>query len=273
VLSLLAAIFVTKSIAQSTTQVSGMIGPSNSNLEIRPGIDIRHNPKYLVSDQNANNVFDPSDAVGIVQQPVGTYLGAAHNYETDNSNDLTGVNQLDFTDNTGFEDITQGKTWDDYRDCDFTTLDMVRIRREILQLQAFTSPWQHIAADMNLDGKVSTRDLVPMREIILRRANLRVQCEPWYYINHKYFEDDPMLPQDFNNDPFNVTIGTKDYPEYLYELNYATTEFSPLNSYYNANWTWHHGVKMGQVTEWSSDQNDHCNVIRIKRTKFRGSIV
>jgi hypothetical protein len=48
-----------------------------------------------------------------------------------------------------------------------STLDLVLIQRHILGVQEFTSPYQHIAADANNDGRVTATDLTELRKLIL----------------------------------------------------------------------------------------------------------
>lgn len=48
-----------------------------------------------------------------------------------------------------------------------STLDLVLIQKYILGLEAFTNPFQYIAADINKDGKINTTDIIVLRKVIL----------------------------------------------------------------------------------------------------------
>ncbi|MBK8724406.1 MAG: hypothetical protein IPL95_19810 [Saprospiraceae bacterium] len=48
-----------------------------------------------------------------------------------------------------------------------TTADLVAINKHILNIDTFTTPHLHLAADINRDFKISTADLIALRKVIL----------------------------------------------------------------------------------------------------------
>lgn len=84
-----------------------------------------------------------------------------------------------------------------------STFDIVLIRKHILNIEPFTSPYQWLAADINKSGSLSTIDLVNLREAIL---NLR-QSFPNGNTSWRFVDAD-----------YNFTTGyplTEPYPEYV----------------------------------------------------------
>jgi hypothetical protein len=244
---------------QTTTEFHGIIGPSNSNLSIYPATgNPNHRAKWTAWDDAASSIFSPQafSEVGLTTN-VTLRNSKNLNYLSAESNDISGSQYIDVWDDSYFNSGT-GDFFDDYNDCDFTTLDIVRAQRHILQLNIYTSPWQYIAHDMNLDGKTSTIDLLHMRIVILRRADLQsfIDAEPYYYIN-----DEVLSPSsgDFQTNPFTATVGGESYPAYLTDALYTERiNFLDFETSYNYNWTWNHVVKMGHVNEWN--RSDGCNV-------------
>ncbi|MFK7934888.1 MAG: redoxin family protein [Saprospiraceae bacterium] len=48
-----------------------------------------------------------------------------------------------------------------------STFDLIKIRKHILGLETFDTPWQFLAADVNGSGTISTADLIRIRKVIL----------------------------------------------------------------------------------------------------------
>ncbi len=78
-----------------------------------------------------------------------------------------------------------------YRD-GLSTLDLLRIRQHILQLQEFSSPYEWIAADVNRSGSVTSYDMVLIRQIILRLMEEFPDCPKWDFVPADFdFSADP----------------------------------------------------------------------------------
>ena len=93
---------------------------------------------------------------------------------------------------------------DDYSN-GITTLDMVLILKHILNIQAFDSPYQSIAADVNKSNSISAADLVAIRKVILGTTSTFPNNNgSWRFIDADYnFLDNNPLDEDF---PETLTI-------------------------------------------------------------------
>ena len=96
------------------------------------------------------------------------------------------------------EDITvKLAKYDDYSN-GISTLDMVLILKHILGIQAFDSPYQSIAADVNKTKTISAADLVAIRKVILGTASDFPNNTSWRFVDADYnFLDNNPLDEDF----------------------------------------------------------------------------
>lgn len=62
-------------------------------------------------------------------------------------------------------------------------LDIIRIQSHILGLEPFTSPYQHLAADFNVNGTLTAQDLVGFRDVILGLVDSLVDDRQWLMID------------------------------------------------------------------------------------------
>ena len=75
-----------------------------------------------------------------------------------------------------------------------TTLDMVLVRKHILQTTPFTDPLKLLAADANGSGSVSTLDLVAIRKVILDPTQPFTNSPSWKFIPADFVFDIPTNP-------------------------------------------------------------------------------
>lgn len=106
-----------------------------------------------------------------------------------------------------------------------STNDMVLITKHLLGIQPFTTPWQHIAADVNGDGKVSTYDIVLLRKLILGIDTQLPGGKSWRFVPGMYVFPDPA-------DPFN--------PPYPQQIEVDNSSYPPGMIFFR-------GVKIGDV--------------------------
>ncbi len=111
---------------------------------------------------------------------------------------------------------------DDHRN-GVSTLDLVRIQKHLLGLEAFTSPYQYIAADANNSKSVSAIDLIEIRKLILGLQDEYTENQSWRFVQ-KGIEMAPGNPW-----PFNEKI----------DLNYMNPDSGSANDFI--------GVKIGDV--------------------------
>ena len=111
-----------------------------------------------------------------------------------------------------------------------TTFDLVLISQHILGTSPFTSPYQHIAADANGDEKVSTFDILELRQLILQIIDDLPKNTSWRFVDQSYVF--PIL-----SDPLK-----EDWPECI--------EANSANGYSNKNFV---GIKIGDVNFSNGD--------------------
>ena len=75
-----------------------------------------------------------------------------------------------------------------------TTFDLVLIQKHILQVQKFTNPYQHIAADVNLNGKVDIQDLLEIRSLLLFSTDSFSKSPSYRFIKADQQFEDPDNP-------------------------------------------------------------------------------
>ena len=84
-----------------------------------------------------------------------------------------------------------------------STWDIVLIRKHILNVEAFDSPYKHIAADINHDEKVSTFDILQLRQVILGQQATFPNNTSWRFVDAAYQFRDVYNPL------------TDDFPEFI----------------------------------------------------------
>jgi len=75
-----------------------------------------------------------------------------------------------------------------------STFDLVLIQRHILGLQTFSNPYQYIAADVNLNGKIDISDLLEIRGLILYQIEHFSASPSYRFIAADHQFDDPLNP-------------------------------------------------------------------------------
>lgn len=75
-----------------------------------------------------------------------------------------------------------------------TTGDLVRIQRHLLGMVNFNSPWQYIAADVNMSADVSSADIADIRKVILGVKPAFASAKSWRFIDGVYTFSDPNDP-------------------------------------------------------------------------------
>lgn len=75
-----------------------------------------------------------------------------------------------------------------------TTYDLVLIQQHILNVQPLDSPYKILAADVNLDGKVTLMDLIWIRRLILGIDNQFPSNKSWRFVPVDYVFPNPMDP-------------------------------------------------------------------------------
>ncbi len=111
-----------------------------------------------------------------------------------------------------FDNLTDGGTYSvvPTKDVNYgngvSTQDLIRIQKNILNIDQLSSPYKLIAADVNLSGSISTVDAIKIRKVILGTANSFDGAPSWQFIPEDYVFNNPVDPFD-ENVPQEITIG------------------------------------------------------------------
>jgi len=89
---------------------------------------------------------------------------------------------------------------DDWRD-GVRTSDLVAISRHILMAEAFSSPYQYLAADVNYNGKVSTSDIIELKKLILVNIDTLSLVNNWRFVPQYFFDTTVCNFSSFDTDP------------------------------------------------------------------------
>lgn len=147
------------------------------------------------------NILDNNNSCG--NTPDGAARMIAGNIVTPEGEDIMDVQVnlmsalpqfpvYDMTDNDGhyaFSNILsnnsyvlEGEKNDDYKN-GVSTVDIILIQRHLLNIAPFTSPYSMIAADANSDEKISARDMIDIRKLILGATTEFPESDSWVFFD------------------------------------------------------------------------------------------
>lgn len=89
-----------------------------------------------------------------------------------------------------------------------STLDLVMIQRHLLNIEAITSPYKLIAADINNSTKITAADLSDLRKAILGISPVFNNNTSWKFVDFAYIFPDPKHPTLY---PQSVGMNNMDY--------------------------------------------------------------
>lgn len=113
-----------------------------------------------------------------------------------------------------------------------TTADLVAIRRHILGLEPFTTPYQMIAADANGNNGVATSDMVEIRRLILNINQTFTNNTSWKFVDAAYEFPTTLNPWE-EIFPQNVTVIS--LQEELMNANFVAVKIGDVNGTVNPN--------------------------------------
>jgi hypothetical protein len=118
--------------------------------------------------------------------------------------------------NNGNYSVKAGKNTDPLNG--ITTADIVKIQRHILGLETLTSPYKIIAADVNNDKKITSRDITDLRKLILGISDRFTDNDSWAFVDANYTfinSNSDVLNEKYkvqlNVNPFNKSISGLDF--------------------------------------------------------------
>lgn len=148
-----------------------------------------------------DNVFDAMPHEDICGSMTSDVAGQVYTEEGQAVADVTldftiaGATEFAFTDSEGNYDLTEVESCgfeslnifkeDDYAN-GVSTLDMVFIQQHILGVEALSSPYKLIAADVNNTGSLSTLDLIELRKLILTIQSEFPNVPSWRFLPADY---------------------------------------------------------------------------------------
>jgi len=113
-----------------------------------------------------------------------------------------------------------------------TTADLVDIRRHILGLEPFTTPYQMLAADANGSNGVATSDMVEIRRLILNINQEFLNNTSWKFVDAAYEFPNALNPWE---EDFPQSITTTSLQEELLDVNFVAVKIGDVNNTVNPN--------------------------------------
>ena len=133
-----------------------------------------------------------------------------------------------------------------------SVLDVIKIRKHVLNFELLDNPFSKIAADVDNSGSISVLDIIKINNLILNQISEFADVGSWRYIPQYYLEN-PAFNSAFYNNPFDNVLtvwngpgGPRSYSSansYMNEL-----DLNLLNPDVSLTTTWSFiGVKSGDV--------------------------
>ncbi|MEA1874707.1 MAG: T9SS type A sorting domain-containing protein [Bacteroidota bacterium] len=132
-------------------------------------------------------------------------------------------------DNGGAYEIAASKNNDVTTNNGVSTLDIILMQRHILGVQALSSPYKIIAADVNRSESVSTLDILYTRALILQTSNSLPGGDLWTFVNSDY-----VFPDAQNPFPYEQTRLYSSATE-LADQNFTGIKLGDVNNSWNNN--------------------------------------
>ena len=107
-----------------------------------------------------------------------------------------------------------------------STLDMIILRRHLLDVESLEDPYLKIAADLNRDGRVTLLDLIQLQALILAKEDLYPTAGMWRFVNASW---------DGRNEPIEV-IYLRNVTQCAVDKDFIGIRLGDLNRSLNANY-------------------------------------
>ena len=111
-----------------------------------------------------------------------------------------------------------------------STLDLVRIQKHLLGIEAIGSPYDMIAADANNSANVSAIDLVELRKLILGIYTELPNNKSWRFVDKAFQFADPTQPW-----PFDEVIDVVNMTSNQYDKDFVAIKVGDVNNTVQAN--------------------------------------
>ncbi len=148
-------------------------------------------------------------------------------HETVGANtDANGLYQVEVQSNSNYE-VTADKD-DNYLN-GLTTLDIVLIQKHILGIKKIKSPYKLLAADVNMDGKLTSTDVLEIRKLILGKTKKFAKSRSWSFVNAGFEFDDEKQPwNDSDNGLYSIYLNN--LSENTLENNFIGIKMGDINN-------------------------------------------
>ncbi|MEM7574123.1 MAG: HYR domain-containing protein [Bacteroidota bacterium] len=108
-----------------------------------------------------------------------------------------------------------------------TTYDILLISRHILDVAQLENPYQHVLADVNLDGDINVLDLVHIRLVIMGQQTSYPNGPSWRFVDANYdFSSDPA---DWLNEPFTEIYNVNNLNGDVLDANFIALEMGNVS--------------------------------------------
>lgn len=107
-----------------------------------------------------------------------------------------------------------------------STLDLVRIQKHLLGIEAFSSPYQYIAADANNSQSITGIDIIQLRRLILGYDTFLANNKSWRFIDEAHIFPDPANPW---ASPWNETYQINPFHNNMNDVNFNAIKIGDVN--------------------------------------------
>jgi len=130
-----------------------------------------------------------------IESAIVNIASAMPEYPKNNMTSAEGI--YSFSNNPMEQDYELAASKEDNHNNGVSTLDLVLIQKHILGISTFETAYEIIAADANLDRKVSSSDMIALRQIILGTNTELPGGNSWKFISTDYSFFDTQSPWPF----------------------------------------------------------------------------
>ena len=108
-----------------------------------------------------------------------------------------------------------------------STLDLINIRKHIINLEPFETPYQLLASDANASASISTFDLIQVRKIILGIDTAFSDQPSWQFYPENFNFTDPLNPF-LDSFPTSFTLAT--FTNTVNDFNFTGVKTGDVNN-------------------------------------------
>ncbi len=211
-------------------------GVSSSRFVQFYAIDEAGNAGYCEMEveikDNSSNLCEDKDSIVVTGLVLTEELGNVENVQVSLQSGPSQAGLVtDLSGTYAFENLDEGRdyTLSLYKDRDhddgLSTFDLVLIARHAVGLKGLESPYKIIAADVDNNQKITVRDLVWLRQIILGNETTFPNGQrSWRFVDESFVFSDPIRPW-----PFKEQIDISEIRESQFAKNFIAVKIGDVN--------------------------------------------